>query len=245
MKHIFLTFVMFLGLMTTSAQETTTIKMDDQTLMAMDSMKTCCAPRYCNLVSFGGKYYFNTLNNSRKTLAANGFPMDQEAFEYQVRIYNLPKIFYFQQLGTLTNTNYATITGFGVKEDIRWDIFKNSNFIFTPYVELGGGYYRMNISKGINNSSISTVLGGKVESYYLDNFVLSGDIGLDLGVGFNAGDKRFSIILNGGYITNFPSEWKLNGSLAFKEKMNLGSPYAGLTLKMEMSCDNCKEACCK
>jgi hypothetical protein len=245
MKHIILTFAMILGFMTMNAQETATIKMDEKSMMTMDSMKTCCGPCYCNILSVGGKYYFNTLSNTRTTLAANGFPMDQEAFEYQVRIYNLPKIFYFQQLGTLSNTNYASITGFGVKEDLRWNIVKNSNFIFTPYVELGGGYYRMNISKGVTNSSISTVLGGKVESYYLDNFVLSGDIGLDLGVGFNAGDKRFSIILNGGYITNFPSEWKINSSLAFKEKMNLGSPYTGLTLKMDMSCNKCMDACCK
>ena len=226
------------------AQQTATI-ITDEKIMMLDSTKSCCASCYCNLISVGGKYYFNTLGNTRTILANNGFIMDQEAFEYQVRLYNLPKIFYFQQLGSLTNNNYASVTGFGVKEDIRWNVFKNSNFILTPYVELGGGYYKLNIAKGVTSSSISSVLTSTVENYSIDNFVFSGDIGIDLGIGFNVDDKRFSIIANGGYITNYPAEWRLAGSLAFKEKVNLGSPYAGVTLRLEMDCASCGNKTCK
>ncbi len=226
------------------AQQTTTIVTDEK-IMMLDSTKSCCASCYCNLISVGGKYYLDTLGNTRTILEKNGFVMDQEAFEYQVRLYNLPKIFYFQQLGSLTNDNYASVTGFGVKEDLRWTLFKNSNFILTPYVEIGGGYYKLNIAKGVKSSSISSVLTSTVENYSLDNFVLSGDIGLDLGIGFKVDDKRFSIIVNGGYITNYPSEWRLAGSLAFKEKINLGSPYAGVTLRLEMDCTSCGTNSCK
>ncbi|MBC7885576.1 MAG: hypothetical protein H7X99_08880 [Saprospiraceae bacterium] len=233
MKSRLLIFAIFIVAHSGYAQDSLMVKVD-----SMHSCSTC----YSNIVSFGGKYYFNTLENTRTTLRENGFLLDQEAFEYQLRIHNFPKIFYYQQLGTLTNTNYASVTGFGLKEDIRFRLIKNSNFILTPYVELGGGYYRMNIVKGVTSNSVSSVLGSEVENYFLDNFVLSGDVGLDVGYGFDVEGKRFSIIVNGGFISNYPTEWKLAGSLAFKEKIHLTSPYAGVTLRLDMACN---ESCCK
>ena len=213
----------------------------DSLMVKMDSSKTC-ATCYTKLVAVGGKYYVNSLNDTRNTLTANGFSLDQEAFEYQLRLFNLPKLFYYQQLGTLRNTNYASVTGFGLKEDIRFPIFKNSNFILTPYIEFGAGYYRMNIAKGVESNSIDSVLDSEVENYFLDNFVFSGDVGLDVGFAFNVEDKRFSVLFNGGYVTNYPTEWRLAGSLAFKEKITIGSPYAGVTFSMDMACNN---NCCK
>ncbi|HLO56395.1 MAG TPA: hypothetical protein VK169_19015 [Saprospiraceae bacterium] len=212
----------------------------DSLMVKMDSSKTC-ANCYTKLVAVGGKYYVNSLNDTRNTLSANGFSLDQEAFEYQLRLFNLPKLFYYQQLGTLVNTNYASVTGFGLKEDIRFPLFKNSNFILTPYIEFGAGYYRMNIVKGVESNSVESVLDSEVENYFLDNFVFSGDIGLDLGFAFNVENKRFSVLFNGGYVTNYPTEWRLAGSLAFKEKITIGSPYAGVTFSMEM----CDTNCCK
>jgi hypothetical protein len=223
------------------------IAVDTSKMMSKDSSMatSTCANCYCNIVSVGSKYYFNTLGNTRTLLGNNGFQMDQEAFEYQLRLYNLPKIFYFQQLGTLTNSNYASVTGIGLKEDFRWNVLKKSkHFILAPYVELGGGYYRMNIVKGVGSSSISSVLNSNVENYFVDNFVLSGDVGLDLGFGFDIEDKRLSVIFNGGYITNIP-EWRLAGSLAFREKINLASPYAGVTVRLDMNCNTCDKGCCK
>ncbi|MGB4960445.1 MAG: hypothetical protein WBO36_13280 [Saprospiraceae bacterium] len=214
-----------------NAQEKTAINMTPETVKDT-SMKPI--QNYANVVSFGGKYFFNTLKNTRDILATNGFVMDEQAFEYQLRIYNLPKIFYFQQLGTLSNTNYASVTGLGLKEDVRFDIVNNPHFILTPYIEFGGGFYRMNIAKGIKSNSISSVLGSQVENYFVDNFVISGDAGLDLGFGFYIDDHRLNVIFNGGYIVNYPSEWRLAGSLAFKEKINLMSPYAGVTVRLDM-----------
>lgn len=245
MRQILL-IILFVGVINfqSNAQDSVFVN-TKQMSMTMDSTKMCCKNCYCNIISFGGKYYFNTLGNTRTTLANNGFQMDQEAFEYQLRLYNLPKIFYFQQLGNLVDENYASVTGFGIKEDLRWNIFKNSNFILAPYVEAGAGYYRMNIVKGVNSNSISSVLNSNIENYFMDNFVITGDIGLDLGFGFTFENKRFNIIFNGGYITNYPSEWRLAGSLAFKEKINLASPYAGVTLRLEMNCDkSCNDAKC-
>lgn len=207
-----------------------TIKMDTSTTMAK-----CYKP----LLSFESRYYFDALKNTRTTLANNNFMLDQEAFEYQVRIYNLPKIFYYQQLGTLNSGNYASVTGFGVKEDLRWNIVKNSWFIFAPTFELGLGYYKLNVAKGVSVNTISTVLASQIESYSLDNFVLSGDLGLDMGFGFDVEGRRFSMVFSGGYIANVPSEWRLVSSLAFKEKINLLSPYAGVTAKLDLQCFNC------
>ena len=220
-----------------AAQDSVMIKKD--MMVKMDTSKSSCSNCYKNIISVGGKYFFNTLNNTRSTLSANGFILDKEAFEYQIRFYNLPKVFYYQQLGTLNATNYVSVTGFGLKEDIRFPVFKNSNFIFTPYIEVGGGFYRMNIAKGIKSNAISSVLSSQVESHSLDNFVASGDVGIDLGYRFKVEDKTVSILINGGYISNFPSEWRLAGSLAFKEKINLASPYAGVTLRLDLN-PSCK-----
>jgi hypothetical protein len=97
----------------------------------------------------------------------------------------------------------------------------------------------MNISKGISSNSITSVLNSRVENYFLDNFVVSGDVGLDLGYGFTFDNKRLNISVNGGYIANFPSEWRMAGSLAFKEKINLASPYVGFTVRLERDCTKC------
>ena len=194
---------------------------------------SCCGPCYKNILSVGGKYFVNPLGNTRTLLAENGFILDEYALEFQVRLYNLPKIFYYQQLGTLDRGKYSSVTGIGVKEDIRWNIIKNSPFFFTPYIEFGAGYYRMNIVKGVKGNSITSVLTNEVETNYAENFVLTGDVGIDLGVGFKLNQSRLSILFNGGYMTNVPSEWRLAGSLAFKEKINLSSPYVGVTVRLE------------
>ena len=52
----------------------------DSLMVKMDSSKTC-ATCYTKLVAVGGKYYVNSLNDTRNTLTANGFSLDQEAFE--------------------------------------------------------------------------------------------------------------------------------------------------------------------
>ncbi len=241
MKNVIFALLTFILILNYSlAQDTTMLKKD--MMIKSDTSMSTDARCYKNIISFGGKYYFNTLNNTRTTLADNGFILDQEAFEYQVRFYNLPKVFYYQQLGTLNKTNYVSVTGFGLKEDIRFPVFKNSNFIFTPYLEIGGGFYRMNIAKGVRSNAIASVLTSGVESLTLDNFVASGDIGIDLGFRFKVEDKTVSILFNGGYVSNFPTEWRLAGSLAFKEKINLASPYSGVTLRLDLNCD---EVCCK
>ena len=206
--------------------------------MAKDSCSTakgCCGSKYKNILGVTGRYYFNSLDNTRTLLAANGYPLDEYALEIQVRLYNLPKVFYYQQMGTLTQAKYASVTGFGVKQDVRWNVIKNSPFFFTPYVEVGGGYYRMNLVKGVTSNSIESVLNSTVETNHAENFVLTGDIGADLGVGFKLDNTRLSILLNGGYLANVPTQWRLAGSLAFREKINIASPYVGATVRLEMA----------
>lgn len=209
------------------------IIMDSTDSNKMLEGKCCHRSGYKNILAVGGKYYFSALGNTRTLLADNGFLIDEYALEFQVRLYNLPKIFYYQQLGTLDREKYASVIGVGVKQDIKWNVVKNSPFIFMPYIELGGGYYRMNLVKGVKNNSLTSVLNSNVETNYAENFVLTGDVGINLGVGIKLDKSRLSILVNGGYLTNVPSEWRLAGSLAFKEKMNLSSPYLGATIRLE------------
>jgi hypothetical protein len=107
----------------------------------------------------------------------------------------------------------------------------------------------MNIVKGVTSNSITSVLASQVETHTLDNFIVSGDVGLDLGYRFKIDHRSVSLVLNGGYISNIPSQWRLGGSLAFKEKINLTSPYAGVSIRLDMHCTDCNsgmdQSCCK
>ncbi|MCZ2102073.1 MAG: hypothetical protein LC107_11110 [Chitinophagales bacterium] len=198
------------------------------------AMSCCCGPKYKNFLGVSGRYYFTPLDNTRSLLANNGFPLDEYAVEIQVRLYNLPKLYYYEQLGSLSSNKFASVKGIGVKQDLRWNIVKSSAFFFTPYIEVGGGYYRMNITKGVSGNSVTSILTSSVETNYADNFVLTGDLGLDVGVGFKLDNTRLSFLVNGGYLTNVPTEWRLAGSLVFKEKINLASPYLGATIRLEL-----------
>ncbi len=204
-----------------------------------DDMKSCCQDNKNtfrkNLISVSGRYYFDALSSSRKLLSNNGFSINQAAYEYQVRLYNLPKVFFYDQRGSLSNGKYASVKGIGVKENLRWNILHNTIFTVAPYLELGAGYYRMSTYSNITSTSASTALNGQVQRNFVDNIALTGDLGLDLGVGINIENTRLNIIFSGGYIASVPSEWKIDGALAFGDKFEMGSPYAGVTLKLDLN----------
>ena len=72
MKHLIFTctFLIF-SLSYIKGQDTMMMKKD--MLITTDSTKSCCSTCYTNLFSAGGKYYFNTLKNTRTTISQNGF----------------------------------------------------------------------------------------------------------------------------------------------------------------------------
>lgn len=222
-------------------------KMNNEDIMLidlmMDSSYVTPPVKYKNIVSVGARYYYSTLDNTRELLAANGFGLEPDAWEFQVKLYNLPKLYYYHQLGTLINGRYVSVSGVGVKQDLRHNLIKNSSFFFTPYLELGAGYYRMNLIKEAKSTSITSILTSSVETNHVDNFVITGDIGLELGVGFKLDNTRLRVQINGGYLTNVPTEWRLAGSLAFKEKINLASPYVGAKIGIDLS-DSYGSGCC-
>ncbi|MCE2789345.1 MAG: hypothetical protein LW630_05470 [Saprospiraceae bacterium] len=244
--HKFLPILLFLPFFSVNAQEEV-MKKDEMApivvkgmKIAMDTMACCSTPCYKNHVSLSGRYLFNSMQGTRTMLENNGFLLGQEAWEFQLRLFQFPKVFYSHQLGTLTDAGrYVSVTGFGLKEDIRFPIVNTENVWITPYIELGGGIYRMNLVRNVSTNSISTALNGSVDQTTIDNFVVSGDVGLELGFGFAFDQRRFRLLMNGGYISNVPLEWRIAGSLAFSEKLSLSTPYAGVTLQLEMQDMDC------
>lgn len=232
-----------------------TIETMEKEILSMESdsithaMSSCCIDCYKPLLGVGTRYYTDGMINTRMTLANNGFILDQEAIEYQLRLHNLPKIFFYNQTGTLQSSRYASVIGFGLKEQIKYNLIKNSNFIVEPYLEAGLGYFQLNIVEGIGGNSISSVLTQDLKSLSLGNFTVTGDAGMSIGGRFNIGNARFTVLAQGGYIVNFPTQWRVGSSLAFREKINIGSPYFGATIKLDLSCGahSCCSgmACCK
>lgn len=207
----------------------------------IDSVKSCnqC---YKNTLSVGGKYLFSSAKNTRDLLASAGFTLDEPAVEYFLKYKDLPKLFFFQQLGTLNFGKYTSINGFGVKQDVKWNIIHTSNLRLAPYFEAGVGYFRLTTVDGIEDQSINSVLSGAVTQRTLDNISITGDVGLEIAFGFTFDNRRLMIAGNGGFMTNYPSQWRNAGSIAFNEKLAILSPYAGLTLSLDMCSE---EGCCK
>jgi hypothetical protein len=238
MRNQIMLLVILMSTLTLSAQ-TMIIEVSKDSMMDKSNMKSS----FCNIVKGGGKYLFNSSKNTRETLASAGYVLDQPAIEYYLQYKDLPKLFYSQQLGTISGSKYASINGFGIKKDIRKAIFATDNIMLTPYAEFGLGYYRLSVIEGIGeSSSINAVLDGGVQQRTLDNITVTGDLGLDLGFGFKFDDRRLMLILSGGYMSNFPTQWRSAGSIAFNEKLNILSPYAGVSLALDMSCG---DGCCK
>lgn len=195
--------------------------MHDEKCCDMNMMK----PKH--LVTAEYRYYLNPAGGTISELSGQGFILDEEASEIGVKFGQFPKIFYYQQLGTLTNGNYSAIHGIGLKEKYQIDLIKNPAIVVAPYVELGAGFYQLSTSRGVNNNSIDLALNGQVTESRLNNFSITGDLGLNLGYAFRMLGAEITIIANGGYMTNLPSNWKTGHSLAFKEKLDLSSLYFG------------------
>lgn len=218
------------------------IEVIEMTVDSMIDKGNGCTSCYNPIVGFSTRYYTDAMNNTRMTLENNGLFLEQQALEYQLRLYNLPKIFFYNQIGNLEASRYVSVTGFGLKESLSYNFFKNSGFILAPYGELGVGYFNLHVTEGIGNNSISSALNGNLESISLDNFTVTADAGLSLGGQFVVGNARFSILAHGGYIVNYPTQWRIASSLAFREKINIGSPYLGATIKLDLSCK--ESSCC-
>ncbi len=206
------------------------------------SKTLCGAPCFRPIIQVGARYYTDAMSNTRTTLANNGFILDQEAIEYQVRFYNLPKMFFYNQTGTLQSSRYASVIGFGFKENLKYNLIQSENFFLEPFFEAGLGYFQLNIVEGIARNSIASVLTEDLKSLSLGNFTATGDVGMSIGGRFNVGNSRFTILAQGGYVVNYPTQWRAGSSLAFREKINIGSPYFGATIKLDLSCS--QNTCC-
>lgn len=203
------------------------VEMPKDTMM---DAKKCCdmvmmKPKHWITAEY--RYYLNPAGGTITELSGQGFVLDEEASEIGVKFGQFPKIFYYQQLGTLTNGNYSAIHGLGLKEKYQIDVIKNPAVVLAPYIELGAGFYQLSLSKGVTNNSIVSAINGQVTENRLNNFSITGDLGLNLGYAFKMLGAEITITANGGYMTNLPSNWKTGHSLAFKEKLDLSSLYFG------------------
>jgi len=211
--------------------------MKDQAMA--DSTKMCCdmakMPKE-NLISVDVRYYFSPLASTVTDLLPLGYSLEETAFEVGIRFRNFPKIYYYQQLGNISDVQYVGVNGFGIKERIQFPVLKNSAFTVTPYLEGGVGYYRLTAVNNVNGNSFATVFNAQTQSVSLDNWGFTGDAGLLLGYSFSIADRDIQLSLNGGYQTNLPAQWSLAQSLSFREKMDLSSPYAGGTIRISLPC---------
>lgn len=216
-------------------------------VMAMSKDSTMDDKKCCDMTKVKPKHwvtaeyrvYINSAAGTINELKAAGFILDEQATEIGVKFGQFPKLFYYQQLGTLQNGNYSSIYGLGLKEKYQHDILKSPSFVLAPYIELGAGFYQLSVVRNVSNNSINSAMNGSVSEVRLDNFSITGDLGLNLGFAFDLLGTNITINANGGYLTNLPSNWKTGHSLAFKEKLDLSSFYFGGRISMALA-DCCK-----
>jgi len=204
--------------------------------MVKDTMTKVKVEKQVFPVRVDFRVYNNTLKSNRTLLAANGFVLDKEAIEIGIKFGYLPKIYYFQQLGTLSvGGNFPSVTGFGLKERLALNLLKpESHFVLMPYVEVGAGYYKMNFYRGVSDNTIQTVAQGQISHDAIDAFTATIDLGLNLGFWFKLANRKITLVANGGFQANTNDQWRIGSALAFKEKLNLASPYVGLNFGISM-----------
>jgi hypothetical protein len=225
-KNTIFVFIFFISFQISKAQEVIKV-MEIDTLI---TDKKCCDVSMCKGKNWAAAEYRYIVNPAKSTvteLNGLGFVLDEQAAEFGIKFGMFPKIFYYQQLGTLTNGNYSSVHGIGLKEKYQHDFIKSEAIILAPYVELGGGFYQLSLVKNVNGNSISTAASNQISETRLNNLSVTGDLGLNVGYSFIAFNARVSLTANGGYMTNLPSNWNTGHSLAFKEKLDLSSLYFG------------------
>ncbi|MBK6564332.1 MAG: hypothetical protein IPG18_03890 [Saprospiraceae bacterium] len=201
------------------------------------SDKKCCDMSMCkgkNWVTAEYRYILNPAKSTVSELSALGFVLDEQASEVGIKFGAFPKIFYYQQLGSLTNGNYTSIHGIGLKEKYQHDFIKNQAIVLAPYIEIGGGFYQLSLVRNVNGNSFSTAVNNQTSETRLNNFSVTGDLGLNVGYSFLLLNTRVTLTANGGYMTNLPSNWNTGHSLAFKEKLDLSSLYFGGRLSVNL-----------
>ena len=146
--------------------------------MSNDSMMTknmtaCCDSTNVKQkpwVSVEYRVYLDPAKTTRNELSAAGFSLDQQASEIAVKFGQFPKIFLYQQLGTLTNSNYTSLYGFGLKEKYQRDLIKHPAIVLAPYIELGAGYYQLTTVRNVNGNSTSSSFSGNIQENKISNF---------------------------------------------------------------------------
>ena len=204
--------------------------------------KKCCditKMKDKHIVTAEYRQYLNPAKGTVSELAQNGFILDEQAMEFALKFGNFPKLYYYQQLGTLAGDQYVSLYGLGLKEKYLKDFVKHPNIIVAPYVEVGIGFYQLSVTRNVNSNSIQSALNGQIQENRLDNFSITGDLGLQLGFTFGILGSQVHLSAVGGYQTNLPSNWKTGHSLAFKEKLDLSSAYFGGKLSVYLV------GCCK
>jgi hypothetical protein len=207
----------------------------------IDTMMKAEKPKYCNDLTFQGKYFFNAASETQELLSSIGFNLNEPALELQIRYKNLPKLCYYHQIGTVVDGKGASIIGFSIKEDVRYSVINHRSYYVTPYIEVGGGYYRLTTVQNLAGTTTTSILTGKAQSHTVDALTITGDVGVDLGFGTHFDGRRLSLILSGGYMTNYPAQWSISNAYTLKEKFNILSPYVGIGLALEM---DCASGCC-
>ncbi|MBK8547307.1 MAG: hypothetical protein IPL63_07920 [Saprospiraceae bacterium] len=121
-----------------------------------------------------------------------------------------------------------------MKEKYQHDFIKNQAIVLAPYIEIGGGFYQLSLVRNVNGNSFSTAVNNQTSETRLNNFSVTGDLGLNVGYSFLLLNTRVTLTANGGYMTNLPSNWNTGHSLAFKEKLDLSSLYFGGRLSVNL-----------
>lgn len=238
MKSILVVFTLCLvGFSGHLAGQEMIMEIEKDTMIINKSCCETCMSSQKHWVTAEYRIYTNPAKTTATELGSIGFLLEEQATEIGVKFGQFPKIFYYQQLGTLENSNYSSIYGLGLKEKYQYDLIKNPNIVLAPYLEVGAGFYYLSMVRNVNSSSYISPANNQIDQTKLDNFSITGDLGLNLGYAFTISNIHFGLTANGGYMTNLPSNWKTGQSLAFREKLDLSSLYYGL--KLSLSLANC------
>ena len=186
--------------------------------------------------------YTNPLNKLQSLLETNDFAKLEEngySFEVYMKTFR-PKsswdgniiLGYHQRLTSNKNaTNQASMVGYTFNTERGYNLTKGKVVTVRPFFGVGIEYYKLSFVENFQGSSLANITNSDFKNYNATSFQVPWTLGIELGTTFRIKNAVIEVLLRGGYKLHLDTDkWKIDDVLDISDKINLSSPFVGLSM---------------
>jgi len=112
-----------------------------------------------------------------------------------------------------------------------YNLTKGNVFTVKPFLSLGLEYYKLSFVDNFQSSSLSSITTSDFKSYNATSFHVPWTFGIEIGTSFQFNKTLIELLLRGGYKLHLEADkWKVDDVLEISDKINLSSPFVGLSV---------------